>query len=72
MAALGNVIIVCAVGFVLFAGLSLMAAKPPAIPSFARKAATSGSRQLRHDPNASFLQDRGFLFRRRVWFVGTC
>ena len=72
MGALGDVIIVCVVGFVLFAGLSLMVAKPPVTPPFARRAATSGSRQLRQDPNARFLQDRGFLFRRRVWFVGTC
>jgi 5-methylcytosine-specific restriction endonuclease McrA len=72
MAALGDVIILCAVGFVLFAVLSLLVAKPPAIPPFARRAATSGNPQLRQDPNARFLRDRGFLFRRRVWFVGTC
>jgi len=72
MAALGNVIIVCAVGFVLFAALSLAVVKPPAVPPFARRAATSGNPQLRQDPNARFLRDRGFLFRRRVWFVGTC
>jgi hypothetical protein len=28
--------------------------------------------QLRQDPNASFILDRGFLFRRRFWFAGTC
>src|SRR5450755_354565 len=38
----------------------------------ARRAATSASVQLRQDPNAGFILDRGFLFRRRVWFVGTC
>src|SRR5215813_4578003 len=72
MAALGDVITVCAVGFALFAVLSLVVAKPPAVPPFARRAATSGNPQLRQDPNARFLRDRGFLFRRRVWFVGTC
>src|SRR5690242_9541412 len=72
MAALGDVIIICAVGFVLFAGLSLVVAKPPVSPPFARRAATSGNPRLRQDANARFLRDRGFLFRRRVWFVGTC
>ena len=72
MAAIGDLLIVCAIGFVLVAALSLMLAKTPATPPFARRAATSGSRQLRQDPNASFLYDRGFLFRRRIWFVGTC
>jgi len=61
MAALGDVIILCAVGFVLFAVLSLVVAKPPAIPPFARRAATSGNPQLRQDPNARFLRDRGFF-----------
>lgn len=28
--------------------------------------------QLRQDANAGFIFDRGFLFRRRVWFAGTC
>jgi hypothetical protein len=51
---------------------SLVVAEPPAIPPLARRAATSGTPQLRQDPNARFLRDRGFLFRRRVWFVGTC
>ncbi len=72
MAALGDLIIVCAVGFALVATLSLMLAKTPATPAFARRAPTSGNPQLRQDPNARFLRDRGFLFRRRVWFVGTC
>jgi len=72
VAAIGDLLIVCAIGFVLVAALSLMLAKTPATPPFARRAATSGSPQLRQDPNASFLYDRGFLFRRRIWFVGTC
>lgn len=72
MAALGDLIIVCVVGFVLVAALSLLTAKPPVTPPFARRAATSSSPQLRQDPNALFLHDRGFLFRSRVWFTGTC
>jgi 5-methylcytosine-specific restriction endonuclease McrA len=72
MTALGDCILICAVGFVLVAALSLLIAKPPAIPQFARRSATAGSTQLRQDANAHFLHDRGFLFRMRTWFVGTC
>jgi hypothetical protein len=72
MAALGDLIAIVVVGFVIVAGLSLLTIGAPAIPSFARRAATSGSVQLRQDPNAGFILDRGFLFRRRTWFVGTC
>jgi hypothetical protein len=72
MAALGDLIIACVVVFVAIAALSLMITKPPATPSFARRAATSANPQLRQDTNAGFLHDRGFLFRRRIWFTGTC
>jgi 5-methylcytosine-specific restriction endonuclease McrA len=72
MAAIGDLIIVCVVGFVLVAGLSLTFMGAPATPAFARRAATTASVQLRQDPNAGFIFDRGFLFRRRAWFVGTC
>lgn len=44
----------------------------PEVPPFARTPLSAGGRtQLRHDPNARFVTDRGFLFRRRHWFVGT-
>jgi 5-methylcytosine-specific restriction endonuclease McrA len=72
MAALGDLIIACVVVFVAIAALSLMITKPPAVPSFARRTATSANPQLRQDLNAGFLRDRGFLFRRRIWFTGTC
>jgi 5-methylcytosine-specific restriction endonuclease McrA len=72
MAALGDLIIACVVVFAAIAALSLMITKPPAVPSFARRAATSANPQLRQDLNAGFLHDRGFLFRRRNWFTGTC
>jgi 5-methylcytosine-specific restriction endonuclease McrA len=72
MAAFGDLIIACVVVFVAIAALSLMITKPPAVPSFARRAATSANPQLRQDLNAGFLHDRGFLFRRRIWFTGTC
>jgi hypothetical protein len=67
-----ELIAVGAGGFLVLAGLSLTIASPPATPQFARRAPTSGNPQLRQDPNARFLFDRGFLFRRRVWFVATC
>jgi hypothetical protein len=72
MAALGDLIAFVIVGFGLLAVLSLLLARTPATPQFARRAATSATVQLRHDPNATFLFDRGVLFLRRVWFVGTC
>jgi hypothetical protein len=72
MGALGDVIIIGVVGFLVFAGLSLTTMGAPATPSFARRAATASNPQLRQDANAHFLQDRGFLFRKRVWFTGTC
>lgn len=72
MAAFGDLIGIVVLGFLVVAGLSLMTIGAPATPSFARRAATSGSAQLRQDPNAGFIVDRGFLFRRRFWFVGTC
>lgn len=72
MAALSDLIITCVVGFATIAALSLVITKPPATPSFARREATAANPQLRQDSNASFLQDRGFLFRKRIWFVGTC
>ena len=71
-ALLGEVIGVGVFGFVAVAGLSVTTAGTPAAPLFAKRAPTSGSPQLRQDPNGQFLYDRGFLFRRRVWFVGTC
>jgi hypothetical protein len=73
MAALfADVVAVCVGGFLIIAGLSLTIAGAPATPPFARRAPTASNPQLRQDSNAGFLSDRGFLFRRRVWFVGTC
>jgi hypothetical protein len=71
-ALLVDVIVVCVVGFLGVAGLSLTTASRPATPPFARRPPTSSAPTLREDSNAHFLVDRGFLFRRRVWFVGTC
>jgi hypothetical protein len=67
-----DVIIVSGLAFLVVAGLSLMITGVPATPVFARRAPTSSAPQLRQDGNAQFFSDRGFLFRRRVWFVATC
>ena len=72
MAAFGDLIAIAVIGFLIIAGLSLLTIGAPVTPAFARRAATSASVQLRQDANAGFIFDRGFLFRRRVWFVGTC
>ena len=72
MAAFGDLIAIVVVGFIVVAGLSLLTIGAPATPPFARRAATSARVQLRQDPNAGFILDRGFLFRRRFWFAGTC
>lgn len=72
MAVIGDLIVFCVVGFAIVAGLSLLTMRPPVTPSFARRAAASASVQLRRDPNAGFISDRGFLFRRRIWFAATC
>ena len=72
MAAIGDLIPFVVVAFLIVAGLSLLTIGAPATPPFARRAATSATVQLRQDPNAGFIIDRGFLFRRRFWFVGTC
>ena len=72
MVAVGDLIAFVVVAFVIVAGLSLLTIGAPVTPPFARRAATSATVQLRQDPNARFILDRGFLFRRRFWFVGTC
>ncbi len=71
-AVLGDIIGVAVLGFLAFAVLSLLVMRTPVTPGFARRSPTTSSVQLRQDPNAGFIFDRGFLFRRRCWFVGTC
>ncbi len=59
------VVIACYTGYRSF--------QRPATPSFARpRSAGASGNQFRQDNNARFLIDRnGFLFQRRVYFVGT-
>jgi 5-methylcytosine-specific restriction endonuclease McrA len=45
---------------------------PPATPQFAKRARASAGNNLRQDNNAAFLYDRGFMYRKRWWFTGTC
>jgi hypothetical protein len=71
-AALGGIIGIAIVGFLAVALLSVLVTRMPATPPFARRAPSTSTIQLRQDPNAGFILDRGFLFRRRYWFVGTC
>jgi 5-methylcytosine-specific restriction endonuclease McrA len=69
---LGDIIGVVVLGFLAIVILSLAVTRTPVTPAFARRSPTTTSVQLRHDPNGGFIFDRGFLFRRRSWFVGTC
>jgi 5-methylcytosine-specific restriction endonuclease McrA len=72
MDALLDIVGVVCFGFLAIAILSLLMTRTPATPSFARRSMSTTSVQLRQDGNAGFIFDRGFLFRRRCWFVGTC
>lgn len=72
MAALGDLVGFVILVFIAVAVLSMVMARTPETPAFARRSSSTGSVQLRQDPNAGFIFDRGFLFRRRCWFVGTC
>jgi hypothetical protein len=72
MAALGDLVGFVILAFLAVAVLSLVMTRTPATPAFARRSSTTGNVQLRQDPNAGFTFDRGFLFRRRCWFIGTC
>jgi hypothetical protein len=67
----GDLIGLCVIGFLAIAILSIARTKMPRTPPFARRAAAASNPQLRSDPNARFFDDRGFLFRRRHWFVAT-
>ncbi len=71
-ALLGDIIGLALFGFIAAAVLSLLMTRTPVTPAFARRSSSTTSVQLRQDPNAGFILDRGFLFRRRCWFVGTC
>jgi hypothetical protein len=71
-ALLADIVGVAVLGFLAVAILSLTITRTPVTPAFARRSPATTSIQLRQDPNAAFIRDRGFLFRRRCWFVATC
>ncbi|GAA1333946.1 hypothetical protein [Saccharothrix algeriensis] len=56
---------------VAVAGLARWRRAWPETPAFARPRPSVPSGGLRPDPNAGFFVDRGFLFRRRHFFVAT-
>jgi hypothetical protein len=72
MQVLENLVVLGILGFLVIAGVSLWLTHAPEVPAFARRQPTSSSPQLRHDLNARIFSDRGFLFRKRLWFVATC
>ena len=72
MTIVGDLIGLAVCAFLALAILSIFTTKTPRTPAFARRAASSSYPQLRQDHNARFFTDRGFLFRRRHWFVATC
>jgi hypothetical protein len=72
MALLGDIIGIAVLAFLGVAVLSVVTTRTPVTPAFARRSPSTTSRQLREDLNAKFVFDRGFLFRRRCWFTGTC
>lgn len=71
-ALLGDLVGLAVFGFAAVAVASLMLTRTPVTPAFARRSPSTSSVQLRQDPNAGFVHDRGFLFRPRCWFVATC
>lgn len=71
MSDLLGVLALLAVGFAVLAGISLKQRAWPATPSFARPRSSGAITELRVDANAGFFTDRGFLFRKRHFFVGT-
>ncbi|MFD7652626.1 hypothetical protein ACFV4N_01435 [Actinosynnema sp. NPDC059797] len=64
-----GVVVLLAVGAVV--GLALRRRSWPETPAFARPRPVTSPGGLAPDPNAGFFTDRGLLFRKRLFFVGT-
>ncbi|MEU6155526.1 hypothetical protein ABZ816_36640 [Actinosynnema sp. NPDC047251] len=58
-------------GFAAFAGISWWQRSSPETPAFARHRPSVPNAELLVDRNAGFFTDRGFLFRKRHFFVAT-
>jgi 5-methylcytosine-specific restriction endonuclease McrA len=69
--AFGDIAVIGVIGVGAVGALSLRGLAPPATPPFARPRSTGSSGTLYPDRNATFLYDRGFLFRTRCWFTAT-
>ncbi|MEU4807309.1 hypothetical protein [Actinosynnema sp. NPDC023587] len=65
------VLLLLVAGFAAFAGLSWWRGAQPETPAFAQPRPTVPNADLLPDPNAGFFTDRGFLFRKRHFFVAT-
>lgn len=66
-----DIVVIGGLGFLGAAALSLRNVATPKPPPFARPRTTGSDSGLRKDNNATFLTDRGFLFRRRWFFTAT-
>ncbi|WP_433268789.1 hypothetical protein ACQPZF_05130 [Actinosynnema sp. CS-041913] len=71
MSGVVGVLLLLVVGFAAFAAISLWQRSWPETPAFARPRPSVPSGELHVDPNAGFFTDRGFLFRKRHFFVAT-
>jgi 5-methylcytosine-specific restriction endonuclease McrA len=69
--AFGDIVVIGVVGVVAVSALSLRGLAPPATPQFARPRSTGSSGTIYADHNATFMYDRGFMFRTRCWFTAT-
>lgn len=69
---LGDIALLASLGVGGAAVHSARNVAPPATPPFAKRPPASSGHNLRPDNNATLLYDRGFMYRRRWWFTGTC
>ncbi|WP_158849343.1 hypothetical protein [Saccharothrix deserti] len=66
-----GVVVLLAVLVAAGAAMALRHRSWPETPAFARPRPVTSPGGLAPDPNAGFFTDRGFLFRKRHFFVGT-
>ncbi|MBW4719354.1 hypothetical protein [Saccharothrix obliqua] len=71
MSYLFGVVVLLLAACAVFAGVSLWQRSWPETPAFARHRPSVPSAGLFVDDNAGFFADRGFLFRKREFFVAT-
>ncbi|MEV0681088.1 hypothetical protein AB0I60_31675 [Actinosynnema sp. NPDC050436] len=71
MSSVVGVVLLLVAAFAAVAGLSWWRRSGPETPAFARHRPSVPNAELVPDRNAGFFTDRGFLFRRRHFFVAT-